>query len=350
MAHELTFRNGIAEMFSVRETPWHREGRVLTDAPTLAQALALAGQDFEVECEPYYIRRTTDDGDEYFIPSTYGRAVMRTDTDQELGSVGQIYTPLQNAEAFRVLEPLLDNGLVTLETGGSLREGADVWLQVRFNVERLGATAQQVFGNAGVIPYGLVANNHNGRCGARVQITPTRAVCANTLGMTEREARNGGRAIVVRHTPNVAREIIKAAKTVFKGVVDRSEEAARAYQALQRVALTEAEFRRMVLDVIAPDARQRQDASARAIASADARRDEVQRLWTEGDGHLGDRSAWEAYNGAVQAIDHDECLFPGKSAGTRTASLMRGRLAEKKLLVLDGLTRHARKVGALTTV
>jgi phage/plasmid-like protein (TIGR03299 family) len=348
MAHELTFRNGIAEMFSVRETPWHREGHVLTEAPTLDAALQLAGQDFETELQPYYIRRETEDGDEYFVLSDHRRAVIRTDTGRELGGVGMKYTPLQNRDAFRVLEPLLDTGLVTLETGGSLREGADVWLLARFNVERFGPLVREVFADA-VIPYGLVANNHNGRRGVLLQLTPIRVVCANTLGMAEREAKKGGRAITVRHTPNVARATITAAQTLFRGIVERYEDAARAYQALQRVALQEAEFRRLVLDVIAPDKRNNENASPRAIEQADACRDELRRLWTEGDGHQGDHSAWEAYNGAVQAIDHNEQLFPAKSTETRTASLISGRLAEKKMIVLDGLTRHARKVGALVT-
>lgn len=342
MAHELTFRNGTAEMFSVRETPWHQEGHVLTHAPTLEEALRLAGQDFDVECQPYFIRHTTPDGDEYFTPSSHARAVVRTDTAQELGGVGRKYTPLQNVEAFRVLEPLLDTGIARLETGGSLREGADVWLQVRFDVERFGPIVREVFADA-VIPYGLISNNHNGRCGARAQITNIRAVCANTLGMTERAARKGGRAIVVRHTPNVAREIIKAAQTMFQGIVDRSEEAARAYRALQQVALQEAEFRRLVLDIIAPEAST--EANSHTVELAEERRAEVRRLWDEGDGHLGDRSAWEAYNGGVQAIDHNARLFP--TDGPRTASLMNGSLAEKKVLLLDGLTRHARTVGAL---
>jgi phage/plasmid-like protein (TIGR03299 family) len=342
MAHELTFRNGVAETFSVRKTPWHQEGHVLTEAPTLAMALELAGQNFEVECTALYIRRTTEDGDEYFVPSSHGRAVIRTDTGQELGAVGRKYTPLQNVEAFRVLEPLLDTGVVSLETGGSLREGADVWLQVRFNVDRFGPMVREVFADK-VIPYGLVANNHNGRRGVLLQLTPVRVVCANTLGMAERQGRKSDRAITVRHTPNVARQTIKAAEHLFRGIVERYEEVATAYRALQQVALQEAEFRRLVLDVIAPEASA--EANSRTVELAEERRAEVRRLWDEGDGHLGDRTAWEAYNGGVQAIDHNARLFP--TDGPRTASLMNGSLAEKKVLLLDGLTRHARSVGAL---
>ena len=49
MAHELAFENGAAQMFSVRQTPWHREGHVLTAAPTYEEAIRLAGLDYPVE-------------------------------------------------------------------------------------------------------------------------------------------------------------------------------------------------------------------------------------------------------------------------------------------------------------
>ena len=350
MAHELTFRDGVAQMFSVRETPWHKEGHTLAEAPSYEDALRLAGLNFDLELRPVFLRKTTADGDEYFVPSQYGRSVIRTDTEQELGTVGRKYTTLTNEEAFRVLVPLLDSGLATLETGGSLREGADCWLMVRFNVERFGPILREVFADQ-VIPFALVAANHNGRRGVLLQLTPVRIVCANTLGMAERDARSqirrGGadaRAIVVRHTADVARRTVDAAQTLFRGIVERYEDAARAYQTLQRVALEEAEFRRLVLDVIQPDESKNPKATERAVETANKRRGEVYRLWTEGDGHTGDRSAWEAYNGAVQAIDHDTELFPTKTS--RTASLFDGPLSEKKTAVLDSLMVHARRVTA----
>lgn len=321
MAHELTFVYGVAQMFSVRETPWHKEGHTLTDAPTYEDALRLAGHDFDLELRPVFLRKTTDDSDEYFVPSQYGRAVIRTDSGQELGTVGRKYTPLSNREAFRVLVPLLDSGLATLETGGSLRDGADCWLMVRFNVERFGPVLREVFADQ-VIPFGLVAANHNGRRGVLLQLTPVRVVCANTLGMAEREARSqirrgGGdaRAIVVRHTATVARRTVEAAQCLFHGIVERYEDAARAYQMLQRVVLEEAEFRRLVLDVIQPDQRHNPEASPRMAETAEKRRAEVYRLWTEGDGHTGDRSAWEAYTAPCRpSIMTRSCSRPGRAA------------------------------------
>ena len=46
MSAELEIRNGTASMFSVRVTPWHREGHILTAAPSFDDAMALGRLDY----------------------------------------------------------------------------------------------------------------------------------------------------------------------------------------------------------------------------------------------------------------------------------------------------------------
>ena len=58
-------------------------------------------------------------------------------------------------------------------------------------------------------------------------------------------------------------------------------------------------------------------------------------LWTEGAGHRGDHSAWEALNGAVQSLDHDRELW--RTRGLRTQALLSGSLATRKQRVLVSL-------------
>lgn len=351
MAHELTMVNGVGQMFSVRETPWHREGHVIQNAPTYEEALRIAGLDFEVEVVPDYIRKTTMDGDEYFVPSTTGQKVLRTDNGAELGTVGQGYHAVQNRDAFRTLEPLLDKGVLTLETGGSLREGADNWLLGKFELDRFGPVVREVFADE-VVPYALVATNHNGRRGVLYQMTPIRVVCANTLAMAEvavEGAAKRGRAITVRHTSSAEVKVVEAAEKLFAGVIERYEVIARQYKLLKQTVLEEHEFRRYVLDVIAPHPldNPRFNPEAKLAESvvdrAERKRKELTRLWTEGAGHEGDRSAWEAYNGAVEALDHDGDLFPIRGGSWRTASLLDGTYATRKNDVLDGLVKVAAK-------
>ena len=57
MPHELDVVTGTTRkaMFSVGETPWHREGVVLETPPaSISEALELAGLDFDVELTPLY--------------------------------------------------------------------------------------------------------------------------------------------------------------------------------------------------------------------------------------------------------------------------------------------------------
>jgi hypothetical protein len=79
------------------------------------------------------------------------------------------------------------------------------------------------------------------------------------------------------------------------------------------------------------------------LAAALQNRDIVSRLWTSGKGHTGDGSAWEAYNGLVEAVDHDETAFPTRR-GSRTEALMIGTLGDIKDRVGEALMAYATRV------
>jgi phage/plasmid-like protein (TIGR03299 family) len=343
MAHELDFdQNGVARMFSVRETPWHREGRVLTEAPrTIEEALELAGLDWSVERKPCHIE-TSGGGDYVEVPEAF--AIVRQDTGRALGVVGPWYTPLQNRDAFRILQPLMDNGLAAWETAGALRMGRDVWGCIRFNIDSPIVT--EVFTDE-VVPYGLITNNHAGERAVILMETPVRTVCANTLRMALAGVRGNARAHKVRHTASMESKLTDAALNLWGSIVERTETCARQYAALKATFLDEALFRRLVLDVALPLPVLEPGASDRArtlyqtrTEKVTARRTEVRRLWTEGTGHKGDGSAWEAYNAAVEALDHRADLFPTRDE-SRVAGLILGRLGEVHEAVLDGLVAHA---------
>jgi phage/plasmid-like protein (TIGR03299 family) len=341
MPHELDRLNdGTGAMFSVRDTPWHREGTVLTEAPTLEEALRLGGLGFDVEVRPLYTRLQPDPAVPAFIYSRAANAcaTVRTDREAVLGVVSERYQPLQNRDAFGVLEPLLDAGLASLETGGSLRGGRDVWMLVRFHVDS--PVVREVFADE-VIPFGLISNNHAGQRKVVVQESPIRVVCANTLSLAL-EGRS--RALGVRHTASVEAKTVEAAQQLWSGLIERYETAARQYQALKQYHLDTALFRRLVQDVAAPmpSPLERTGLTPRqegARARVLARRERLAHLWTEGAGHTGNRSAWEALNGAIQSLDHDAGLW--RVRGPRTAALLDGRLAEIKNRVVTTLVTAA---------
>lgn len=338
--HELEFINGKASFFSVHTTAWHGEGTLLTSAPTLDEAIAIANLGYTVEKRPTMYQCTTPNGDSYAKTSENAFVTVRTDTQRELGAVGSTYVPLQNVDAFRVLEPLLDTGVAKLETGGVIRDGADAWLMVRWDLDRFGPIVREVFADE-VIPFGLLANNHSGRRGILLQDTNIRVVCANTLGFAERGGTD--RRIVVKHSAQGMDRLIEAATTMWHGVIERYEVLAQQYRTLRECHISAAEFEALVLDPIAPDPRKDPKFNPEAklaevvVERADRKRAALKDAWTNGKGHTGEPNAWYAYNGAVEVLDHNRELFPTRAGSWRTASLLDGQLRQMKDTVLNNL-------------
>jgi len=349
VAHELdrNTKTGRLAMFSVRETPWHREGIVLNEAPSLADALTLAGADYEVGTRPVFVQEP----DGTFSRSTTGQAIVRLDRATTLGEavfklVGDDYVPLQNRDAFGVLEPLLDKGVAKLETGGTLRDGRDVWMLVRFDIDD--PVVREVFADE-VVPFGLITNNHSGEARAIVMQTPVRVVCANTLGAALVGWQNRGEVIKVSHRGDARVRLIDAATTLFGGIVERYHTIAETYRDLKDRILTVEQFTSSVLDIAAPLPEKAftlrgQHLTGRgydaAYEAAESRRDRISYMWHNGAGHHADNSAWEAYNAAVEVIDHDADLF--RTRGSRVAALIGGRLVQKKTEVLNALVTLSR--------
>jgi phage/plasmid-like protein (TIGR03299 family) len=353
MGHELDRNdaNGKAAMFSVRETPWHREGVVLNEAPSFDEGLKLAGCDYEVATRPVYVA----EADGTFSQSATGQAIVRLDRQTTLGEavlkvVGDDYVPVQNRDAFGVLEPLLDKGVAHLETGGTLRGGRDAWMMVRFDISD--PVVQEVFGNE-VVPFGLITNNHSGEARVLVMQTPIRVVCANTLGMALTNWRDRQDCVAVAHKGDARLKTIEAAEKLFASMVERYRVIAEQYKSMKETILTVEQFTKSVLDKASPLPKELHSIETEHLTirgydlarkRAEERRQAIERAWTNGRGHVGDHSAWEAYNGAVEVIDHDSELF--RTKGSRVAAMIGGRLLEAKSEVLNsvaslcGITRN----------
>ena len=149
-----------------RHTPWHKIGVRVLEAPNSAEALKLAGLDWEVKQSPSFIQV---DGE--MIDT--GNIVNYRDSDRYiLGTVTNRYKPVQNREAFAFTDELI-GGDVRYDTAGSLAHGGMVWLLAKMpDMNVLGDTVE---------PYLLFANSHDGSSAVRVTMTNVRVVCQNTL-------------------------------------------------------------------------------------------------------------------------------------------------------------------------
>lgn len=157
-------------MFSVRETPWHNLGTIIAEAPTSADALRIAGLDWEVKMGEALLQ--TQDGK---IIKTGKKYTYRDSDNMPLGMVSGQYSIVQNKEAFEFTDELIGTGEVTYETAGSLDNGKKVWM-----LANLPETS--ILGDA-CVPYLLFSNSHDGSSSVRVTATPVRVVCQNTLNV-----------------------------------------------------------------------------------------------------------------------------------------------------------------------
>lgn len=165
MAHELATTNGKAAMMFYGETPWHGLGTRLDNPATAAEAIVAAALDFSVDLEAI----TTTDG----VPVPQRKAVMRADSGDVLGVVGNSYIPIQNAEAFAFLDSVVAEGEVRYHTAGALGKGERIWMLAKLPGHIRIKNSDDVTDK-----YLLLSNSHDGSAALRVFFTPIRVVCA----------------------------------------------------------------------------------------------------------------------------------------------------------------------------
>lgn len=187
MSHE--FETG----FFVREPAWHKLGTVVVDAPTSADALRLAGLDWNVLLEQAERKGK-------IVPNTFW--TIRSSDDSVLGTVSGKYKIIQNDEAFNFTDNLLGEG-VKYESAGSLKQGRTVWLLAKM-------PETKVLDDA-FVPYLCFTNSHDGSGAVRVCLTDVRVVCNNTLNLALSTAK---RSWSTKHMGDLNSKLMEASETL----------------------------------------------------------------------------------------------------------------------------------------
>jgi phage/plasmid-like protein (TIGR03299 family) len=290
-------------------------------APTLSAAyLRAQGLDWTVAAAPL----ATLDGAP--VPGHF--AIRREDTGRVLGVVQKGFVPVQNRDAFGILDPALADGSAEFTGAGSFKGGAIVWgqLSVRHEAEVLPGDV--------VRARLLISNGHDGSRALTGTETTIRVVCLNTLVRAER---TGRRLFAIRHTRSApdrvewVRELVARARRSAAAEVET-------YRALARRQLTTAQIvdylRAVVPDPVDP-------ALKRARANAERTRDEVLALIEAGRGAdiPGVRgSAWGAFNAVTEHVDHH--CSEGQEPDARLQSIWYGTGAELKARALETILTY----------
>lgn len=185
----------VENMFSVREVPWHGIGEIVQDAPTSADAIKLAGLDWEVLSNPIY--------DNHGNEIKGWKANTRSSDNSVLGVVTNKYQIIQNSEAFSFVDKLIEDKEIFFETAGSLNKGKRVWLLARMpTIDILGDD---------VDPYMCFTNTHDGTGAVKICMCDTRVVCANTLNIALSTA---SRCWSTKHMGDIDSKLYEARETL----------------------------------------------------------------------------------------------------------------------------------------
>lgn len=229
----------VERMFSLKLVPWHGEGIILDNPPTTEEAIKCAGLDWDVHLVKL---GGTFEGEA--LEGVNAWATVRGSDKRVLGTVGPTYRPLQNRDAFKFFQPVLDAGEAHLETAGSLRQGERVWILARIKQDPV----EIVPGDA-VLSYILLSNGHDGTMAVRVGFSSIRVVCANTLAAAHEQG--ASKLLRVRHTENAAktldevREIMDLGRREFVASTEKM-------RALARKGVSAADVKEYVRKVFAP--------------------------------------------------------------------------------------------------
>ena len=186
----------VENMFYTREKPWHGLGTMVQEAPALADALILAGLDWNVIQKPIQ----TVEG--YPIPGF--RANIRDFDNKILGVVTSRYKVVQNRDAFAFTDELLGEG-VTYETAGSLQEGRRTWMLAKL-------PHRYIISGDEIVPYLVLTNSHDGSGSIKAAMTPIRVVCNNTLNLALSTAK---RFWSTNHTGDIGDKLEEARYTLL---------------------------------------------------------------------------------------------------------------------------------------
>lgn len=275
------------------ETPWHGLGTCLERPATAGDALNAAKLNWAVTKKPLW----AIEGEVKTQVKTKFAIVREDRWGQEdcpvFGIVGQQYTPLQNADAFKFFDPIVGENAAVYHTAGALGDGERVWILAKL------PDTIQVIGDDITEKYLLLSNSHDGNSSVQVKFTPIRVVCQNTLSMALRD----GDAIRIPHLKDVRKRLDEAHKLL--GIINRRySHIADRFRAFTRVQV-DSDRLNDYLKALYPDPRP--DSPEHVRKSIERHRLASEHLFDQGRGNRIKGVAgtlWAAYNGAVEYVDY----------------------------------------------
>jgi len=273
----------VESMFYVREVPWHGLGTMVQEAPTSADALRLAGLDWEVKQRSIQVCGGAKI--ENF------KANVRSTDGKVLGVVSDRYQIVQNTEAFSFTDELV-GGDVRYETAGSLQDGRKIWLLAKM-------PTRKVIDDE-VEPYLCFSNTHDGSGAIRVCMTPIRVVCNNTLNLALNTAR---RQWSTKHVGDINQKM-QEARICLELADTYMDELSEYAEKLANKRVTDDELNKILDEMFPVD----ENDTERRKTTAQKAKEEFMVCYLRPDIAMYLNTAWGVVNAMSDMVTHSEPL------------------------------------------
>ena len=287
MAHDIDTTTGRAAVFVTGRPPWHGLGTVVAEAQTSADAIQLAGLDWQVEQWPLVARKG---GVERNVNERV--ANVRSDTNAVLGVVGTGYRVFQNSDCFEFMDRIVQERLAVFETAGAIRGGRIVWM-----LARLPQTLRAAPGDE-IRPYLLATNSHDGSRALRLIPTTVRVVCSNTLHLALGKA-GPSEGLTIFHQESLDRRVAEA-REKLGFVARRVDEFGEQVQTLARRQMTQEELTSFFVTLVKDRSERQQKALLERFAA------NFEDATNTLPGVRG--SLWAAFNSVSEWADHQSTV------------------------------------------
>lgn len=310
---------GVAAYFKDTPAWWDLDGTnvIKGGSSSVKTVLNMAGLDWETILTPQEGTNPIT-GERDTIPDAFH--TRRGDTGAVLGSVGKIYHPISNAEAFGFLDDLFGDNLMVCESAGSFRGGKRVFITAELPTELL--IDPDGFKDH-IRQYIAIINTHDGSTPFIAVATPWRVECGNTERLALRQA---VAKFSIRHTKNYRDRMNEARKTLGLTTAYYEE------FATEQAALVQTPFAANQIDALCADiwGEIKEDAPKSVATKNEKRRDTMHELFRFESERCG-ANAYAAERSVTAYVDHFAELRP-------RGALKGNRLAASAVAILEGTT------------
>jgi phage/plasmid-like protein (TIGR03299 family) len=197
-------------------------------------------------------------------------AVVRDDTGRCLGSVSPTYEIVQNSDLLSLINPMVDEGLLTIENLGHLNHGAKVFAQAKITQEF------QVIGES-YNAFITLLIGHTGNASVAIGPTATRVICGNTFSMAYADLSER-----FRHSEGVTSRVLDS-KAVINYVNGAMKKYSEKVEVLASAPCSPSQFQKAVEAIYQKDAKNLQNIKT------------LNNLFYNGAGNEG-RTFYDAFN------------------------------------------------------